>query len=95
LKPATVKITGRHARSIFLDFVNSRGKTILSGRGYLGDWGFSLPPPSRQAVPSSCQRQFILELAELLDQGGYPELLQSLTGMGGGETVENSSIVPF
>lgn len=95
LKPSSVKITGRHARSIFLDFIKSRGATILSGRGYLGDWGFSLPPPSRQAVPSSCQRQFILELAELLDQGGYPELLQSITGTGGGETVENSLDTPF
>lgn len=85
LKPVSVKIEGRHARSIFLDFIKSRGSTILSGRGYLGDWGFSLPPPSRQAVPSSCQRQFILELAELLDQGGYPDLLQSILDMRGGE----------
>lgn len=81
LKPVKVSIKGRHARSIFLQFIQSRGATILAGRGYLGDWGFSLPPPSRQAVSSSCQRQFILELAQSLDDGGYPELMRSLTGV--------------
>lgn len=95
LKPAKVRLVGKMARKIFLDFINSRGATILSGRGYLGDWGFSLPPPSRQSVPSSCQRQFILELAELLDQGGYPELLREILGMEGGENHEIPLDTPF
>lgn len=76
LEPRKVRITGRHARSIFLNFIQSRGNTILHGRGYLGDWGFSLPPPTRKGVPSSCQKQFILELAEALDEGGYPDLMR-------------------
>ncbi len=76
LAPRKVRITGRYARSIFLDFIQSRGSTILNGRGYLGDWGFSLPPPSRKGVPSSSQKQFILELAEALDEAGYPDLLR-------------------
>jgi len=79
-KPVKIQITGKHARSIFLNFIQSRGNTILQGRGYLGDWGFSLPPPARKGIPSSCHSQFILELAEALDDGGYPDLLQALLG---------------
>lgn len=82
LRPAKVRIVGKFPRSIFLQYIQSRGQTILSGRGHLGDWGFSIPPPTRKGVPSSVHHQFIIELAELLADAGYPELLNQVTSRG-------------
>jgi len=81
LKPCQVKITGRHARTVFLNYLNNRSEIIRNGSGYVGDWGFCLPPASRKGIPSSEHRKFILGLAESLDEHGYPELLETMLSL--------------
>ena len=77
-KPARVSIVGRHARSIFLQYMSAHASSLLTGKGYLGDWGFVIPPPDRAGITKHNQRSFLIGLAESLDSGGYPELLASL-----------------
>jgi hypothetical protein len=80
-KPCKVSIVGRHARSIFLDYMNRNAPSLLNGKGYLGDWGFCVPPPDRKGVTSSAHREFILGLAVEMDENGYPEMLSEMLGM--------------
>jgi len=80
-KPCKISLVGRHVRTIFLNYMQNNAKTLLNGRGYLGDWGFCVPPPSRDGIPSSEHRKFILGLAETLDENGYPEMLSTLLSL--------------
>ena len=85
-KPCKVSIVGRHARSIFLDYMRKHAPTLLNGNGYLGDWGFCLPPPSRDGVPSSAHRQFLLGLAVEMETNGYPQMFNEMLNMGSMDT---------
>ena len=80
IKPTKVQIIGRAARSIYLDYKDKVAKDILKGRGYLGDYACCLPPPTREGITKYENRTFLIGLAEVLADGGYPQLLDHITG---------------
>ena len=81
MKPLKVVIHGKHAKAIFLQYMDDNFNGLIAENGYKSDWGFNLPPPSRETgkVNPYQQRQFITELAELMAEQGYTQLLDAIT----------------
>lgn len=81
MKPLKIVIPGKHAKAIFLSYMDDNFRGLIAENGYKSDWGFNLPPPSRLTgkVNPYQQRQFITELAELLAEQGYTQLLDAIT----------------
>jgi hypothetical protein len=79
--PSRIVIKHERARQLLIEYMNDNFQDLIADNGYKCDWGFNLPKPSRAKgkVSPYHQRQFIIGLAELLADHGFPELLDHLT----------------
>ena len=100
-KPLTFRSYGPQFRQTVQTYIDRNAGSLLHGKGFLCDYGFWVPPPSRQkdGLKSIEQLEFLFGMASQLAQAGDDTLLLHLLVEGYGKEPVNRPIqkqdVPF